>query len=127
MKLLFKIAVGALAFAAPLGLANGAELIAYPTSAGKQIPLVDQSTYDWNGFYAGLYGADQYSPKGGNQYALGLDAGVNGVFDFYVLGGEASLEALTGPDGTTSYGKVLGRAGVLVTDNALAYGAAGYG
>ncbi len=127
MHLLGKAAVLALIGVTPLGAASGSELIAYPTSAGPQVPVVDQQTFDWSGFYAGVYGADQFSPKGGNQYALGIDAGVNGVFDFYVLGGEVALEGLGGGAGGSGYGKILGRAGVLVTDAALAYGAAGYG
>ena len=98
---------------------------ALATTAGFLVPgIAAAAPYDWSGFYAGLYGADRYSPKGGNQYALGIDAGVNGIFDFYMLGGEASLEGLAG--GGNAYGKILGRAGVLVTDSALAYGAAGY-
>ena len=124
MNLLGKVAFIALLSGVPIGGASAGDLITYPTSGGQQVPVADQNTYDWSGFYAGLYGAGQVSPKGGNQYALGIDAGVNGILDFYMLGGEASLEGLTGGG---AYGKILGRAGVLVTDSALAYGAAGYG
>jgi len=44
-----------------------------------------------------------------------------------LVGAEVSVEGLGGGSGSTSYAKAIGRGGVLVGDNTLLYGAAGYG
>lgn len=108
--------------------AHAADLITVPTSApSAELPVVDQSTFDWNGFYAGVLGGVQSSPAGGTQYGLGLDVGVNARFDFFLVGGEVTVQGLGGGAGGTTYGQVLGRAGLLATDDVAVYGAAGYG
>ena len=84
-------------------------------------------SFDWSGFYAGIYGGAQTSSVAGTQYGLGINLGVNAAFDFYLLGGEVAIEGLTGGAGSTSYAEVLGRAGVIVTDDVMVYGTGGYG
>src|SRR5690606_5924437 len=84
--------------------------------------------FDWSGFYAGVYGGAQNSAVGGTQYGLGVQAGVNAQFDFYLLGAEVAVHGLTGGSvGDTSYGQILGRAGLVVSDDVLVYAAGGYG
>lgn len=113
---------------ASTSLAHAADLITVPTSApAAELPVTDQSTLDWNGFYAGVFGGVQSSPAGGSQYGLGLDVGVNARFDFFLVGGEVAVQGLGGGAGGTSYAQVLGRAGLLATDDVALYGAAGYG
>jgi outer membrane immunogenic protein len=116
--------------AAAVPAAHAADFISYPTSTDKSLPISSTSTdtpVDWNGFYAGLYGVGQRSASGGDQYGLGIDAGVSTTFNFVLAGAEVAVQGLSGGTGGTSYVSGLGRAGVLVADNLLAYGAAGYG
>src|SRR5690606_4583974 len=47
--------------------------------------------------------------------------------DFYLLGAEVAVKGLTGDLGDTSYGQILGRAGLVIADNVMIYGAGGYG
>ncbi|MEO5807161.1 MAG: porin family protein [Devosia sp.] len=119
-------AIAALAASATTG-AFAADIITVPTSTPVEMPVAEPAGFDWNGFYAGVYGGLQGSPVGGQQYGLGVDAGVNTTFDFYLLGAEVAVHGLTGGVGNTSYGQILGRAGLIVTDDVVAYGAAGYG
>lgn len=108
--------------------AKAADLISYPTSTAQQVPVATPApAYDWSGFYSGIYGAYQHSPGGGDQYGLGIDAGVNTTFNYFLAGAEVAVHGLGGGAGATTYGQVVGKAGVLVTDNTLLYGAAGYG
>lgn len=113
--------------ALPAGGAWASDLITVPTSTPVEVPLHDQAGFDWSGFYAGIYGRVQGSDLGGTQYGLGVQAGVNTQFDFYLLGAEVAVEGLTGDVGNTSYGQILGRAGLVVTDDVLVYAAGGYG
>lgn len=106
--------------------AMAADTITVPTSTPVALPLHDTG-FDWTGFYAGLYGTAQNSPVGGAQYGLGVQAGVNAEFDFYLLGAEVAVEGLSGGVGGTSYGQLLGRAGLVVDDNVVVYAAGGYG
>jgi outer membrane immunogenic protein len=125
-----KVAVLAIMAAASVSGARAADLVTYPTSTGQQLPVTNAVPgYDWNGFYSGIYGVYQHSPNGGGQYGLGIDAGVDATFNYFLAGGEVAVQGLGLGDGAapTSYGQVLARAGVLVTDNTLLYGAAGYG
>jgi len=104
-----------------------ADAITYETSGQSvAIPVADNA-FDWNGFYAGVYGAAQFSPERGNQYGLGLDLGVNATFDFYLLGAEVAAHGLAAGQGESSYGQVLAKGGVLVTDDLAVYATAGYG
>jgi outer membrane immunogenic protein len=118
------------ALAACLGLlpagAGAADLITMPVG-GQQIALRDEAGFDWSGFYAGIYGLGQVSAVGGNQYGIGVSAGVNAQLDFVLVGAEVALQGVTGGNLDTAYGQVLGRVGVLITDDLLLYAAAGYG
>ena len=127
MRRLLGLAVGA-ALAGLAGGAQAADLISYPTSTSKALPVSSAATtYDWNGFYAGVFGVGQRSAAGGDQYGIGIDAGVNTTFNFALVGAEVAVEGLQGGSGPTAYVEGLGRAGVLLTDNTLLYGAVGYG
>lgn len=111
-----------------MGAAMAADLITIPTSTQAELPVHDDAGFDWSGFYAGVYGGIQNSPAGGMQYGAGLNAGVNAQFDFYLVGAEVAVKGLTDDGaGDTSYGQILGRAGLVVSDNVLVYGAGGYG
>ncbi|HTJ58811.1 MAG TPA: hypothetical protein VL418_14770 [Devosiaceae bacterium] len=119
--------IGLSALAAP-SAARAADLIAYPTSTAQQLPISStQPAFDWRGFYAGVYGSYSHGAVSGDQTGLGIDAGVNVTFNYVLAGAEVSVEGLQGGAGGTGSVKGIGRAGLLVTDNALLYGAAGYG
>lgn len=126
MSLFKKAAIAALMTIAPLAGAQAADLITVPV-AENPVPIYDDPGFDWNGFYAGVYGIGQMSPVGGTQYGLGINAGVNAQFDFFLVGAEVALHGLTGGTIDTAYGQVLGKAGVVISDNVLLYAAAGYG
>lgn len=127
MSLFKKIALSALATTLTMGTAFAADLITVPTSTPVEVPVYEDPGFDWSGFYAGVYGVGQNSSVGGMQYGLGVQAGVNAQFDFYLLGAEVAVHGLTGGVGNTSYGQILGRAGLVVTDDVLVYAAGGYG
>lgn len=127
MGLSSKLAIAGLIMLIGAGAAQAADPIAVPLSESPaQLPVADTG-FDWNGFYAGVYGVGQWSPAGGSQLGIGVDAGVNAQLDFVLVGGEVALHGLTGGTIDTAYGQVLGRAGVLITDDVLLYAAAGYG
>ena len=128
MRLFNTLAAAALITTAGIGAGavQAADLITMPVSSSPvEIPVAD--TYDWNGFYTGVYGVVQNSPAGGTQYGLGINAGVNAQFDFFLIGAEVALHGLTGGALDTTYGQVLGKAGVVITDSVMLYAAAGYG
>ncbi|MDB5523781.1 MAG: porin family protein [Rhizobium sp.] len=128
MMSLFKtLALAALCSALPVGGAMAADMITVPTSTPVEMPVAEGMAYDWSGFYAGVYGVGQFSGAGGDQLGLGISAGVNAQFDFYLLGAEVAVHGLTGGVGDTSYGQILGRAGLVVTDDVVVYAAGGYG
>lgn len=125
----FKLmALAALATSLSIGAAMAADLITVPTSTPAVMPIYDEPGFDWSGFYAGVYGGTQNSAVGGTQYGLGAQAGVNAQFDFYLLGAEVAVHGVTGGSvGDTGYGQILGRAGLVVSDDVLVYAAGGYG
>jgi outer membrane immunogenic protein len=128
MSLFKKMALAALATTLPMGTAFAADLITVPTSTPAEMPVYEEPGFDWSGFYAGVYGGAQNGATSGTQYGLGVQAGVNAQFDFYLLGAEVAVHGLTGGAvGNTSYGQILGRAGLVVNDNVLVYAAGGYG
>jgi outer membrane immunogenic protein len=109
------------------GLAAASDAIAIPVeSSPVAVPVANQG-FDWSGFYAGVYGVVQSSPAADTQLGLGVGAGINAKFDFFLIGGEVALQGLTNDTIDTAYGQILGRAGVVVTDDLLLYAAAGYG
>ena len=126
---LFKTLAAAVLTAAGLGAgaAYAADLITMPVSSSPvEVPMVDPAQ-DWSGFYAGVYGVAQNSAAWGTQYGVGINAGVNAQFDFFLIGAEVALHGLTGDTIDTTYGQVLGKAGVAITDSLMVYAAAGYG
>jgi outer membrane immunogenic protein len=121
------IAAAAILSLVPFAGAQAADAVALPI-ADTEMPIYDDAAgFDWNGFYAGVFGAARVSPIGGTQFGLGLDIGANAQFDFFLIGGEVSLQGLTGGAFDTAYGEVLGRTGFVITDEVLLYAAAGYG
>lgn len=128
MSLFKNMALAALATTLSMGTAFAADLITVPTSTPAEMPVYEEPGFDWSGFYAGVYGGAQNGATSGTQYGLGVQAGVNAQFDFYLLGAEVAVHGLTGGTvGDTSYGQILGRAGLVVSDNVLVYAAGGYG
>lgn len=120
---------GAILWALLLPAAHAADLISYPTSAKVQVPVADTApNFDWDGFYAGIFGAYQHGRSGGgDRLGIGIDAGVDTTFNFVLAGAEVAVQGLGGSDGGSSYAQLTGRTGLLLGDNALLYGAAGYG
>lgn len=129
MRIASTLALAALATSASIGVSAAADLITIPTSTQAELPVVENVGFDWSGFYAGVYGTAQNGAVSDTQYGLGVHAGVNAQFDFYLLGAEVAVSGLpaNGTVGETTYGQVLGRAGLVVSDNVLVYGAGGYG
>jgi outer membrane immunogenic protein len=109
-----------------IGAATAADPIVVPLeSAGINVPVAGEG-FDWSGFYAGVYGVTQSSAERGGSVGIGVEAGVNATFDFFLVGGEVALHGLTSDTIDTAYGQVTGRGGVLVTDQLLAFVSAGY-
>ena len=127
MRTSHKIALATLATTLMTGSAFATDLITVPTSTPVEVPIYEDAGFDWNGFYAGLYGGIQNSDAGDMQYGAGVMAGVNAQFDFYLLGAEVAVQGITGGNTNTSYGQLLGRAGLVVSDNVVVYAAGGYG
>jgi outer membrane immunogenic protein len=128
MKLVSALTLGAFAAVLPMGGVFAAVMITVPTSTPAEMPIHEAAGFDWSGFYAGIYGGAQNGAASGTQYGLGVQAGVNAQFDFYLLGAEVAVHGLAGGSvGDTSYGQILGRAGLVVSDDMLVYAAGGYG
>lgn len=127
MSLFKTIALAALAVTVPTAAARAADPITIPTSTPIEMPIHEDAGFDWSGFYAGVYGGVQNGETNETQYGLGAQAGVNAQFDFYLLGAEVAVHGLSGDVGETSYGQILGRAGLVVTDDVVVYAAGGYG
>lgn len=124
--LLSSVAGGVMLAAGVAAPAQAADPVIYTAPAAMAVPSSDVG-FNWNRFYAGVYGVAQKDAPGWRQ-GVGIDLGVNTQMDMYVLGGELAVHGLTqqGNYGGT-YGQVLIKAGVLVTDNVLAYAAGGFG
>lgn len=110
-----------------------AALLAVASAAGANaadslgIPVASSSEFDWNGFYADVYGVTQSSPLGGSQYGLGVSLGVESRLEFVLVGAEVAVHGLTGGAGETAYVQTLARVGVAATDDVILYGAGGLG
>jgi outer membrane immunogenic protein len=114
-----------------------ATLAADPIVMMDPTPVVEQFTgFDWEGVYAGLYGAiqtdDTTAPPSDTVFGVGGNVGINFLLDPVLLGVEGDITILTDnnllPADTVDWtGQAVGRVGVLVTDNVLAYGLAGFG
>lgn len=129
MSLFKKFAIAALVIvpAAAIGTVQAADIMMPISESPAALPVYEDAGFDWNGFYAGVYGVAQVSPAWGTQYGLGVNAGVNAQFDFFLVGAEVAIHGLTGGAINTTYGQILGKAGVVITDDVLLYAAAGYG
>lgn len=119
------IAAVALALAASPAFAQ--DPIVLPTTGEAGLPVHDGGTFDWNGFYAGVYGTLTSSPASGGQVGGGISVGFNRAFDFVLVGGEVALQTAGNDVMANSYLQAVGRGGVLVTDNVLVFGVAGLG
>lgn len=123
-SLLMICAFGALAVPGALA----ADPITVPTSgASLDVPVAQGAPFDWAGFYAGVHGVVQAPDAGAASLGAGVSLGAQTTFDFYLVGAEVAVQGLTGSAGETAYGQVLGRAGLVVTDDVVVYAAAGYG
>lgn len=121
------LAIIAASFAAP-GLVQAADPIGIPLSDSVVVPVAEgDGSFDWSGFYAGVYGVAQTSPVGGEQAGLGVVLGANARFDYVLVGGEVAVQGLMGGAGTTGYVEGLGRIGVAATDELIVFAAAGLG
>ena len=68
---LFKVAALAAIVALSPAAARAVDLLTVPTSQDDSVPVAD-SGFDWNGFYAGVYGVGQGSAVGGAQFGVGV-------------------------------------------------------
>lgn len=119
------LATAALLAAAPAAV-RAADALQVALSTDSAMPITD-TEFDWNGFYAGIYGVGQFSPAAGSQLGVGLNVGVNARFDFVLIGGEIAVQGLTGGVGNGAYIQGLGRVGVAATDDVIIFAAGGLG
>lgn len=124
MGLFNKIMLAAVIAATPAS-AFATDMLSVDTSTSDNLPVADPG-FDWNTFYAGVYGVAQGSPVGGGQIGVGIDAGISARLEFVLVGAEVTLQALTGAS-STIYGEGIGRAGLALTDDLVLYGAGGIG
>lgn len=128
MKLLILSTATILTLCGGAVITEAADVGVIPISNGLAVPIAGDAAFDWSGFYAGVYSGVQHSNVGGTPAVLGVDLGVNAQFEFYLLGAEVAVHGIAGADaGTSSYGQILGRAGLIVSDNVAVYAAGGYG
>jgi outer membrane immunogenic protein len=125
MRLPAGLVIAALIAVAP-GAAGAADPLVVGLSTDKALALTD-TQFDWNGFYAGVYGVTQVSAADGTQFGLGLDLGVNARIEFVLVGAEVAVHGLGGGAGQSAYVQTLGRAGVVATDEVVLYAAGGLG
>lgn len=104
-----------------------ADLLTVPVSDGEMAVPVAGDGFDWQGFYAGIFGVSQSGSLSGGQLGLGIDLGVNAQMDFVLVGGEVAVLGLDGTGGATTYVQALARGGLLASEDVLLYAAAGFG
>ncbi len=127
MRMLQRLLSASLFAGLSIGAGHAAELLTIPVeSSAVSVPVVGEG-FDWNGFYAGVYGVAQSSDARDGEIGIGIEAGVNAQLDFFLVGGEVALHGMTSDTIDTAYGQITGRGGVLLTDDLLAYVSAGYG
>ncbi|WP_196258258.1 hypothetical protein [Pelagibacterium limicola] len=97
--------------------------VAAPANAQNYGPYGQNTGFDWDGFYAGVYGGGV--PVGTTSWNVGIFTGVNVAIDSAVFGVEAQLGADFGP-GLGLDALLLGKAGMTLGD-ILVYGTAGTG
>jgi outer membrane immunogenic protein len=126
MRRLAQVSLSVLVTVLAVNSGSAADDITIPISTREELAVADTTAFDWSGFYAGLYGGVQFGT--GSQAAAGLNVGINTQFDFYLLGAEVAVSGLADDGaGETSYGQILGRAGLVISDNMVVYAAGGYG
>lgn len=120
------LAAGALALSVSAGAALAADVpqVAAPTIAPVVVPP-PMPAFDWAGFYVGTSGGTNY--VGIPPYQVGGQAGFNIVRNRLVLGAEMRIGGFLGFASFDLQLEGLGRAGFLVRDRVLVYGAAGLG
>jgi outer membrane immunogenic protein len=102
-----------------------ADMITLP--AGDIAVPVHEGGFDWDGFYAGVYGVAQADSAAGAGLGAGVALGVNTSFDFVLVGAEVSVAGLGGESGATSFAQLLGKAGIFLSDDVMLYAAGGFG
>lgn len=120
----FKTILLAGAFATAAGSAFAAD--AYKPQSYNNVPVGDfsSSVSVWDGIYGGISAVGvMTSPD--NQYGLQGTLGFNGGSDFFLLGVEGSVLGLNDGGSFTAQGQVLGRAGLVLSEEFMIYGAAG--
>lgn len=120
------LAIGLVAAGLAVGQASAAD---YGSSYGQQnyTPTSYNSAgYNWEGFYAGLYGG--VWPTSGGSTTVGAMAGVNfAINDIALAGGEVQF-GHSWKSGSSGNGILaLGRLGLAVSDAVMVYGEAGGG
>jgi opacity protein-like surface antigen len=101
---------------------TSATLAADPIVMLDPTPVVNNfSGFDWEGVYGGLYVAGHSNP---GAFGIGGNVGVNILLDPVLLGVEGDISWYTN---NTWEGQAHARLGVLVTDDVLFYGLAGFG
>ena len=122
MTLISKLILAGVIAAMPVA-AHATDLL---TSGNTSLPVAS-SGFDWNRFYAGVYGIGQGSSAGGAQFGAGVDVGVDARLEFVLVGAEVRVQGLDGGAGTAGYVEGLGKAGIALSDSAILYGAGGLG
>ncbi len=123
-----KISALTLLYAVGFQSASAADAITVPISTNASLPVTESEAFDWGGFYAGLNVGVQNSDLYDARASVGVNVGVSAQFDFYLLGAEVAVRGLSdGGAGEMVYGQILGKAGLIVSDNVAIYAAGGYG
>ncbi|WP_157970038.1 outer membrane protein [Pelagibacterium sediminicola] len=96
---------------------------AVPAAAQDYGPYGYGTGFDWDGFYAGVYGGGV--PTGSGSWSAGIFSGVNIAVDSAVFGVEAQLGGDFGTS-TSMDALIMGKGGLSLGE-ALVYGTAGTG
>lgn len=120
-RLAIAIAIAVLAAVPTAGLAADERvdlaLLDEPIAAG---------TFDWDGFYAGVYGVTE-SDAGGLQGGVGVNLGINSRLEFVLVGAEIAVHGVTDGAASGVSAQAIGRVGVAATDEVVLFGAGGLG
>lgn len=86
---------------------------------------VEAVSDSWDGFYVGINGIVNPNGDAPANYGVGLSGGYDTQIGVFIVGGEVQLQGFDEFD--TTYGAVLGKAGVAVTDEAAVFALGGFG